>query len=64
MAAGFLDRVVPASEVLNVARSTAAELAKLNMNAHAATKLRTRAEALKAVRAAIEADAAAFQALA
>ena len=64
VAAGFLDRVVPASEVLNVARSTAVELAKLNMNAHAATKLRTRAEALKAVRAAIEADAAAFQALA
>jgi enoyl-CoA hydratase len=60
--AGFLDRVVPASELADVARSTAVELAKLDTNARAATKLRTRAEALKAIRAAIEADADAFRA--
>ncbi len=54
--AGFLDRVVQASELQDVARSTGAQLAKLDMNAHAATKLRARDRALKAVRAAIEAD--------
>jgi enoyl-CoA hydratase/carnithine racemase len=62
VAAGFLDRVVPAADLLAVARATAAELGKLNMEARAATKLRARAEALKALRAAIEADDAAFQA--
>ena len=59
--AGFLDRVVQASELQDVARSTAAQLAKLNMDAHAATKLRAREHTLKAVRAAIEADEADFQ---
>ena len=59
--AGFLDRVVEASELQDVARSTAALLAKLNMDAHAATKLRARDEALKAVRTAIEADDADFR---
>ena len=60
VAAGFLDRVVQASELRDVARSTAAQLAKLNMAAHAASKLRARDGALKALRAAIEADESDF----
>jgi enoyl-CoA hydratase len=56
VAAGFLDRVVPAAELQGVARSTAAELVKLDMGAHAASKRRARDDTLKAVRAAIEAD--------
>ena len=54
--AGFLDRVVPAAELGAAAQSAARELAKLDANAHAATKLRTRQHALEALRAAIEAD--------
>lgn len=63
VAAGFLDRVVPASELQAVARSIAADLAKLDADAHAASKLRARHLALQAIRAAIEADDAAFRAL-
>ena len=62
VAAGFLDRVVPAAELLDVARSTAAGLAALDMNAHAASKLRVRDHALTAIRAAIDIDHAALQA--
>lgn len=58
VAAGLLDRVVQPAELQDVARSTAAQLGKLNMNAHAASKLRAREQALKAIRAAIEADKA------
>lgn len=58
VAAGLLDRVVQPGELQDVARSTAAQLGKLNMNAHAASKLRAREQALKAIRAAIEADKA------
>lgn len=58
VAAGFLDRVVPAADLQDEARNTAAGLAKLNLAAHAATKLRAREHALKALRDAIEADAA------
>lgn len=58
--AGFLDRVVQPAELQDAARSTASQLAKLNMDAHAASKLRARDQALKAVRAAIEADKADF----
>ncbi len=61
--AGFLDRVVEASALQDVARKTAAQLATLNMDAHSATKLRARNHALKAVRAAIEADEADFQSM-
>jgi enoyl-CoA hydratase/carnithine racemase len=60
--AGFLDRVVPASELQNAARHTAAQLARLDIDVHTATKLRARDHALKAVRAAIEADDAMFRA--
>jgi enoyl-CoA hydratase len=63
VAAGFLDRVVPAAELRDVAKSTAARLAKLDPSAHAATKLRARDQALKAIRAAIETDAASFAGL-
>jgi enoyl-CoA hydratase len=59
-AAGFLDRFVPAAELQEAALATAARLAKLDIDVHTATKLRAREQALKAVRAAIEADGAAF----
>ena len=64
VAAGFLDRVVPPAELQDVAVSAAGLLAKLDMNAHAATKLRARDHALNALRAAIEADDADFRATA
>lgn len=54
--AGFLDRVVPASELEEVSLQAAAVLAELNPAAHAATKLRARGAALEAVRAAIESE--------
>ena len=63
VAAGFLDRAVPAAELEETARSMAVGLAKLDLGVHAASKLRARDHALKAVRAAIEADHVAFQAL-
>jgi enoyl-CoA hydratase len=56
--AGFLDRVLPPSEVAGAARDTATGLAALNLDAHAASKLRTREHALKAIRAAFESDQA------
>ena len=61
VAAGFLDRVVPASELMSAALAKAAELAKHNAGAFAATKLRARAETLAAVRRAITADEEALQ---
>lgn len=61
VAAGFLDRVVPAPELHDVAARAAAELTKLDPDAHAASKLRARAPALKAIRSAIETDHAAFR---
>jgi enoyl-CoA hydratase len=56
VAAGFLDRVVPPADLADVARRTAEALATLDLDAHAATKLRARAPALTALRAAIERD--------
>ena len=61
--AGFLDRVVSAGDLAAIAHDVAAGLAKLDAGVHAATKLRARGPALKAVRAAIEADAVAFAAM-
>jgi enoyl-CoA hydratase len=58
--AGFLDRLAPQSDLLASARETALELAKLNREAFAATKLRARAPSLDAIRTAIENDEAAF----
>ncbi len=56
LVAGFLDRVVPAGELPAASRDAAAALAQLDPAAHAATKLRARAAALQAVRAAIETE--------
>jgi enoyl-CoA hydratase len=56
--AGLLDRVVPAGELRETALAAAQELAELDMNAHAATKMRVRESALNALRAAIEAELA------
>jgi enoyl-CoA hydratase len=54
--AGFLDEVVPADELRAASLAAAAELAELNPQAHAATKLRARGTALKAIRTAIETE--------
>lgn len=62
--AGFLDRVVDPSELHEVAHAAAARLAELDMDAHAATKLRARGPALAAIRAGIESDDAALRAAA
>jgi len=60
VAAGFLDRVVPADELLTTAQEVAASMASLDMKAHAASKRRARAGALEAIHAGIIADAAAW----
>lgn len=54
--AGFLDRSVPAADFEEAVAVGAAELAELNLDAHAATKLRARAAALAALHEAIEAE--------
>jgi enoyl-CoA hydratase len=54
--AGFLDRVVDPADLLGTAQDAAAQLAKLDPAAHAATKLRVRQDALPALRHGIEAD--------
>jgi enoyl-CoA hydratase len=59
--AGFLDRVVPATDLAESALEVAEALGKLDMRAHAATKLRTRGPALSAIHAAIAVDEAAFR---
>ena len=53
---GFLDRVVAPDQLLAAARETAAALSKLDMPAHAATKLRVRGTALEALRQAISSE--------
>ena len=55
-AAGYLDEVVPAEEVVAAAQRTAASLKELDLGAHAATKLRTRAAYLDAIRAGLAKD--------
>jgi enoyl-CoA hydratase len=59
VAAGFLDRAVPEERLGEVARDVAERLALLDRDVHAASKLRARDHTLRAIRAAIEADAAA-----
>jgi enoyl-CoA hydratase len=54
--AGFLDRVVAPADLGEAAATAAADLAGLNPEAHAATKLRARGTALTALRAAIDAE--------
>jgi enoyl-CoA hydratase len=54
--AGFLDQVVEAPALRDAAHGTAAGFLKLDMDAHAASKLRARDQALQALRAAIDVD--------
>jgi enoyl-CoA hydratase len=56
IAPGFLDQVVSAEDLQDASIQAAAQLAELNAAAHAATKLRARAAALKALRSAIETE--------
>jgi enoyl-CoA hydratase len=63
VAAGFLDAVVT-GDVVAAACAKATELASLQRGAHTATKLRTRAATLEALRRAITADDAEFRQLA
>jgi enoyl-CoA hydratase len=62
VAAGFLDRVVPAGELLAAAHEVARGLTALDLGAHAASKRRMRAPMLAALRTAIEDDDAALRA--
>jgi len=57
IAAGFLDRVVPAAELQAAAQAAALELTKLDATAHARTKARVREASLDAIRSAILKDA-------
>jgi enoyl-CoA hydratase len=52
--AGFVDEVVPEIGLMERAYEEAERLRKLNMPAHAATKLRVRAAALELIRASID----------
>jgi enoyl-CoA hydratase len=56
VAAGFLDRVVGPAELASTARDVAGQLRTLDMEAHAATKVRARSKALAAIRTAIDLD--------
>jgi enoyl-CoA hydratase len=58
LAAGFLDRVVAAEELLLVANEVAQQLKGLNMGAHKKTKLKVRKLLLETLDAAIETDKA------
>jgi len=60
--AGFLDRVVPPAELAQAAAAVAAELTTLDLDAHAATKLRARQQTLAALREAIDNDDAEYRA--
>lgn len=56
VAAGFLDRVVPAEELRAASLEAAERLATLDPAAHRATKMRVRASALEAVRVGIDTE--------
>ena len=56
MAAGFLDKVVPADELLATAQNMARQLQTLNMRAHAATKRKVRKDLLDTLDTAIALD--------
>jgi enoyl-CoA hydratase len=56
VAAGLVDRVVAAAELEAVAQSTAEGFAALDLDAHAASKLRAREPSLQALSTAIDAD--------
>lgn len=56
LSAGFLDQVVPADQLMATANAVAQEYKKLNMKAHAQTKLKVRKDLLEALDAAIATD--------
>jgi enoyl-CoA hydratase len=56
IAAGFLDRVVPAAELADAARQAAARFASLDRTAHAGSKLRVQEATLRELREALDAD--------
>ncbi len=58
--AGYLDRVVPAEQVLTEARNEAARLAELPGRAFASTKRRLRGPTVERIRAAMKDDLAGF----
>lgn len=60
LAAGLIDEIALPEVVLSRAEEAAREFAGLNQQAHAATKLRARADALKSMRAAIDGIEAEF----
>jgi enoyl-CoA hydratase len=60
LAAGFIDEMVMPEMVVSRAEEAAQELAGLHQHAHAATKLRARAESLTAIRAGIDGIEAEF----
>jgi len=61
IAAGWLDEIVLPDMVLRRAEEAARDFATLKQHAHAATKLRTRADALAGIRAGIDGMAAEFE---
>lgn len=54
--AGFLDKVVPAEQLLATAQAAAQQMKKINMTAHKNTKLKVRKALLETLDAAIEMD--------
>ncbi len=54
--AGFLDKIVPQDELLSTAIKTAEMFSKLNLKAHATTKLRVRKNYLESLEKAIQLD--------
>jgi len=60
LAAGFIDEMDLPAAVLSRAEEAALEFTKLNLGAHAASKVRARADALQELRAGIEAVPAEF----
>jgi enoyl-CoA hydratase len=54
--AGFLDKVVPAGELMAVAKAVAQHMKKINMSAHKNTKLKVRKALLETLDQAIELD--------
>ena len=54
--AGFLDKVVPAEQLLATAQAAAQQMKKINMTAHKNTKLKVRKALLEILDAAIEMD--------
>ncbi|MGE8504692.1 MAG: crotonase/enoyl-CoA hydratase family protein [Pseudomonas sp.] len=54
--AGFLDKVVPAEQLLPTAQAAAQQMKKINMTAHKNTKLKVRKSLLETLDAAIEID--------